>query len=149
MSPDGSKLVWEVTSGKRPALRVRDLDRGTGRVLPVPGPLSGANIITLADWAWRPDSRRLAVRVLHGISVGYSELKTVDVATGRWRHRFNFEPGQRQIECCAGMAWPAGSRRIAVVQTLYSQGAVRVTSIEIGDQVPADVAGGGCNGGAW
>jgi hypothetical protein len=46
------------------------------------------------------------------------------------------------------MAWPAGSRRIAVVQTLYSQGAVRVTSIEIGDQAPADVAGG-CNGGAW
>jgi hypothetical protein len=46
------------------------------------------------------------------------------------------------------VAPPAGSRRIAVVQTLYSQGAVRVTSIEIGDQAPADVAGG-CNGGAW
>jgi hypothetical protein len=31
---------------------------------------------------------------------------------------------------------------------LYSQGAVRVTSIEIGDQVPADMAGA-YNGAAW
>ena len=85
VSPDGSRLAWQVMSGNRPALRVRDLARGTERVLPVPGPLSGANVISLAEWTWSPDSRQLAVRVLHGISVRYSELKTVDVATARWR----------------------------------------------------------------
>lgn len=125
VSPDGSRLAWQVMSGNRPALRVRDLARGTERVLPVPGPLSGANVISLAEWTWSPDSRQLAVRVLHGISVGYSELKTVDVATARWRHRFNFARQGGRTECCVAMAWPAGSRRIAVVQTVYGGGAVQ------------------------
>ena len=81
-------------------------------------------------------------------------LKTVDVATGSWRHRFNFEPGQGQIECCAGMAWSAGRPRLDFgptgqyvlfglqdahsVSTWWSRGGepVKVASIELGDQVP-------------
>ena len=54
VSPDGSRLAWQVMSGNRPALRVRDLARRTERVLPVPGPLSGANVISLAEWTWSP-----------------------------------------------------------------------------------------------
>jgi WD40 repeat protein len=123
VSPDGSKLAWEVSAGDRPALRVRDLARGTERVLRVPGPLSGPEVISRGRWTWSPDSRRLAVQVLHGIDTGYSELKTVDVATGRWRHRFNFDARHGGgPECCAAMDWPAGSRRLALVKTVYGDG---------------------------
>jgi hypothetical protein len=126
ISPDGGKLAWEVMSGKsrnRPALRVRDLARGSERVLPVPGPLSGPEIITRGHWAWSPDSRQIAMLVTHGISSGYVELVTVDVATGTWRHRFNLDA--KHIgghECCAAMAWPAGGRGIAIVQTIVHPG---------------------------
>ena len=41
VSPDGSRLAWEVMAGNRPALRVRDLARGSEQVLPLPGPLAG------------------------------------------------------------------------------------------------------------
>jgi hypothetical protein len=122
VSPDGSKLAWETHSDRRPALRVRDLASGTERVLRIPGPLSGPdpNIISRGLWAWSPDSRQLAVQVLHGIDTGYSELKTVDVATGRWRHRFNFDAKHGGgDECCVAMDWPAGSRRLALVKTIY------------------------------
>jgi hypothetical protein len=120
VSPDGSKLAWEIQSGNRPALRVRDLARGTERVLPVPGPLQGPDTISRGPWAWSPDSRQLAVQVLHGISTGYTELKTVEVATGRWRHRFNFDARHGGgSEGCAAMAWPPGSRHIACVRTVY------------------------------
>lgn len=117
VSPDGSKLAWETQAGNRPALRVRDLARGTERVLRIPGPLTGPDIISRGLWAWSPDSRQLAVQVVHGISSGYSELKTVDVATGRWRHRFNFDARHGGSECCVAMGWPAGSRRLAIVRT--------------------------------
>jgi hypothetical protein len=120
VSPDGSKLAWEAQSGNRPALRVRDLARGTERDLPVPGPLTGPEAITRGSWAWSPDSRQVAVTVLHGIDRGYLELKTVDVATGRWRHRFNFDARHGGgHECCLTVEWPSGSRRITVVQTIY------------------------------
>jgi WD40-like Beta Propeller Repeat len=122
VSPDGSKLAWETQSGNRPALRVRDLARGTERVLPVPGPLTGPEAITRGHWAWSPDSRQLAVTVLHGIDRGYLELKTVDVATGRWRHRFNFDArhGGGSEGCATAMAWPTGSRHIVCVQTVVA-----------------------------
>jgi hypothetical protein len=61
--------------------------------------------------------------VTHGISSGYVELMTVDVATGTWRHRFNLDA--KHIgghECCAAMAWPAGGRGIAIVQTIVHPG---------------------------
>jgi hypothetical protein len=120
VSPDGSKLAWEVHVRNRPALRVRDLASGTERVLRIPGPLTGPEAITRGNWAWSPDSRQLAVQVVHGISTGYSELKTVDVATGRWRHRFNFDAKHGGgHECCLTLEWPSGSRRITVVQTIY------------------------------
>jgi hypothetical protein len=126
ISPDGAELAWEVMSGQsrnRPALRVRDLARGGERVLPVPGPLSGPETITRGHWAWSPDSRQIAMLVTHGISSGYVELMTVDVATGTWRHRFNLDAkhigGQ---ECCMAMAWPAGGRGIAIVQTVVHSG---------------------------
>jgi hypothetical protein len=117
VSPDGSKLAWEVHAGNRPALRVRDLARGTERMLPVPGPLTGPEIISRGFWAWSPGSRQLAVQVVHGISTGYSELKTVDVATGRWRHRFNFDARHGGSEGFVAMEWPAESRRLAIVRT--------------------------------
>jgi hypothetical protein len=126
ISPDGAKLAWEVLSGKsrnRPALRVRDLARGTERVLQVPGPLSGPETITRGRWAWSPDGRQIAMLVTHGISSGYVELMTVDVATGTWRHRFNLDA--KHIgghECCMTMAWPAGGRGIAIVQTIVHPG---------------------------
>jgi hypothetical protein len=72
-----------------------------------------------------PDSRQLAELVLHGISTGYVELTTVDVATGTWRHRLKFDArhgGGR--ECCEGIAWPAGSRRLAIVRAVYGDGGV-------------------------
>lgn len=127
ISPDGAKLAWEVQSGRsrnRPALRVRDLARGTERVLEVPGPLSGPETITRGHWAWSPDSRQIAMLVTHGISSGYVELMTVDVATGTWRHRFNFDArhGGGGQECCVAMAWPAGGRGIAIVQTMVHPG---------------------------
>ena len=126
ISPDGAKLAWEVMAGKsrnRPALRVRDLARGTERLLPVPGPLTGPETISRGQWAWSPDSRRIAMLVTHGISSGYVELMTVDVATGTWRHRFRLDA--KHIgghECCAAMAWPAGGRGIAMVQTIILPG---------------------------
>jgi hypothetical protein len=126
ISPDDAKLAWEELSGKsrnRPALRVRDLARGTERVLPVPGPLSGPDAISRGHWAWSPDSRQIAMLVTHGISRGYVELMTVDVATGTWRHRFNLDA--KHIgghECCVAMAWPAGGRGIAIVQTIVHPG---------------------------
>jgi hypothetical protein len=120
VSPDGSKLAWETQSGNRPALRVRDLARGTERVLRIPGPLTGPEAITRGNWAWSPDSRQVAVMVVHGINRGYTELTTVDVATGRWRHRFNFDAKHGGgHECCLTLEWPSGSRRITVVQTIY------------------------------
>jgi hypothetical protein len=150
VSPDGSKLVWEVADGNRPALRVRDLASGTERVLQVPGPLSGPNIISRGRWAWSPDSRQLAVHVLHGIDTGYSELKTVDVATERWRHRFNFDARHGGgPECCTAMAWPAGSRRLAIVKTLYGDGgtvrAYRLVYVDptTGATTPGAVLAGG------
>jgi hypothetical protein len=126
VSPDGAKLAWEVLSGKsrnRPALRVRDLARGTERVLPVPGPRSGPETISRGHWAWSPDSRQIAMLVTHGISRGYVELMTVDVATGRWRHRFNLDAKHvGGHECCVAMAWPAGGRGIALVRTTVDPG---------------------------
>ena len=123
VSPDGSKLAWEVRSGHRPALRVRDLDGGSERVLPVPGPLSGPRITSRGNWTWSPDGRQLAVQVLHGISSGYQELMTVDVATGTWRHRFNFDARHGGgPDCCEVIDWPAGSRWIAVVRAVYGDG---------------------------
>ena len=105
VSPDGSKLAWETTSGNRPALRVRDLAAGRERVLAVPGPLSGPLVVSRGQWTWNPDSRQLAVLVTHGISTGYVELKTVDAATGAWRHRFNFDARHGGgPDCCEG--WP-------------------------------------------
>jgi hypothetical protein len=125
VSPDGSKLAWEVHAGRRPALRVRDLDGGSERVLPVPGPLSGPRITSRGNWTWSPDGRQLAVQVLHGISSGYQELMTVDVATGTWRHRFNFDARHGGgPECCEAIAWPAGSRRLAAVRAVYGDGGV-------------------------
>ncbi len=38
VSPDGSKVVWEVVSGNRSGLRVRDLVKGTEHLLLLPGP---------------------------------------------------------------------------------------------------------------
>ena len=116
VSPDGSKLAWEAQSGNRPALRVRDLARGTERLLPVPGPLTGPEAITRGHWAWSPDGRQIAVAVLHGIDRGYTELKTVEVARGRWRHRFNFDTRHSGIEGFVAMRWPAGSRHLAIVR---------------------------------
>jgi hypothetical protein len=125
VSADGSKLAWEVHAGRRPALRVRDLDGGSERVLPVPGPLSGPRITSRGNWTWSPDGRQLAVQVLHGISSGYQELMTVDVATGTWRHRFNFDARHGGgPECCEAIAWPAGSRRLAAVRAVYGDGGV-------------------------
>ena len=125
VSPDGSTLAWEATSGNRPALRLRDLAGGRERVLPVPGPLSGPRAISRGSWTWSPDSRQLAVLVTHGISTGYVELLTVDVATGTWRHRFNFDAGHGGgPDCCEAIAWPAGSRRLAVVRAAYGDGGV-------------------------
>ena len=121
VSADGSKLAWEVATGNRPALGVRDLARGTERVLPIPGPLSGPETITRGNWAWSPDSRQVAVLVVHGISRGYTELLTVDVATGRWRHRFNFDAKHGGgSDCCVAMAWPAGSKRIVIVPVVVN-----------------------------
>jgi hypothetical protein len=126
ISPDDAKLAWEELSGKsrnRPALRVRDLARGSERLLPVPGPISGPDAISRGHWAWSPDSRQIAMLVTHGISRGYVELMTVDVATGTWRHRFNLDA--KHIgghECCVAMAWPAGGRGIAIVQTIVHSG---------------------------
>jgi WD40-like Beta Propeller Repeat len=123
VSPDGSRLAWEATSGNRPALAVRDLAGGRERLLPVPGPLSGPRTISRGSWTWSPDGRQLAVLVVHGISSGYEELMTVDVATGTWRHRFDFDarhgggPG-----CCEAIGWPAGSGRIAVVRAVAGAG---------------------------
>jgi hypothetical protein len=127
VSPDGAKLAWEVLSGKsrnRPALRVRDLASGSERVLPVPGPLSGPEIISRGNWAWSPDSRQIAMLVVHGISRGYTELMTVEVATEKWRHRFPFDAkhGGAGHECCVAMAWPAGGRGIALVRTIVDPG---------------------------
>jgi hypothetical protein len=123
VSPDGSKLAWEATSGNRPALRVHDLVHGGERVLPVPGPLSGPRIISRGNWTWSPDSRQLAVLVTHGVSTGYVELMTVDAATGSWRHRFDFDARHGGgAECCEAIAWPAGSRRLAVVRAVYGDG---------------------------
>jgi WD40-like Beta Propeller Repeat len=110
VSPDGSKLAWETQSGNRPALRVRDLARGTERLLRIPGPLTGPETITRGDWAWSPDSRQVAVAVLHGIDRGYTELKTVDVATGRWRHRFNFGARHGGSEGFVATRPPRGGR---------------------------------------
>jgi hypothetical protein len=123
VSPDGSKLAWETTSGNRPALRVRDLAAGRERLLPVPGPLSGPRVISRGQWTWSPDSRQLAVLVAHGISTGYVELKTVDAATGAWRHRFNFDARHGGgPDCCEEMAWPAGSRRLVIANAVYRDG---------------------------
>jgi hypothetical protein len=117
VSPDGSKLAWEASDGNRPALRVRDLARATERLLPIPGPLSGPEIISRGSWAWSPDSRKVAVLVQHGLSRPNVELLTVDVATGRWRHRFKFDAKHGGgSDCCVAMAWPAGSLGIAVVR---------------------------------
>jgi len=125
VSPDGAQLAWEVTSGNRPAVRVRDLARGREHLLPVPGPLLGPRAISRGLWAWSPDSRQLAVLVLHGISTGHVELMTVDAATGTWRHRFNFDARHGGgPECCEAIAWPAGSRRLAVVRSVYGAGGV-------------------------
>jgi hypothetical protein len=125
ISPDGSRLAWEATAGGRPALRVRDLARGSERLLPVPGPLSGPRITSRGLWAWSPDGRQLAVQVVHGISSGYAELMTVDVVTGTWRHRFNFDARHGGgADCCEGVAWPAGSGRLAVVRVLSGDGGV-------------------------
>ena len=125
VSPDGSKLAWEVMAGNRPALRVRDLARGSERVLPLPGPLSGPRAISRGSWTWSPDSRQLAMLVTHGISSGYVELTTVDAATGTWRHRFNFDARHGGgPECCEAIAWPAGSRRLAAVRAVYGDGGV-------------------------
>jgi hypothetical protein len=126
VSPDGSKLAWEVMSGNRPALRVRDLARGSERVLPLPGPRSGPRSISRGSWTWSPDSRQLAVLVVHGISSGYVELMAVDAATGTWRHRFNFDARHGGgPECCEAIDWPAGSRRIAIVRAVYGGGELR------------------------
>jgi WD40-like Beta Propeller Repeat len=125
VSPDGSRLAWQATVGGRPALRVRDLGRGSERLLPVPGPLSGPRTTNRGDWTWSPDGRQLAVLVVHGISSGYVELMTVDVATGTWRHRFTFDARHGgAADCCEGIAWPAGSRRLAVVRVVYGDGGV-------------------------
>jgi hypothetical protein len=125
VSPDGSKLAWEVTSGNRPALRVRDLARGREHLLPVPGPVSGPRQISRGQWTWSPDSRQLAVLVPHGVDTGYVELMTVDAVAGTWRHRFNFDARHGGgPECCEAIAWPAGSRRLAVVRTVYGDGGV-------------------------
>jgi hypothetical protein len=121
VSPDGSRLIWEVQSRNRPGFRIRDLARGTERALPIPGPVTGAGLITRGNWAWSPDSRAVAVLVTHGISHGYTELMTVDVVTGQWRHMFNFDARHGGgPDCCVEMDWPAGSRRIAFVQTVIS-----------------------------
>jgi hypothetical protein len=126
VSPDGSRLAWQATSGNRPAVRVHDLASGSERVLAVPGPLTGPRVITLGDWVWSPDGRQLAVLVIHGVSSGYQELKTVDVATGTWRHRFDFDASHGGgPDCCEAIAWPAGSRGIAVLQAIHAGGEAR------------------------
>jgi hypothetical protein len=123
VSPDGSRLAWEATSGNRPALAVRDLAGGGERLLPVPGPLSGPRIVSRGNWTWSPDGRQLAVQVVHGISSGYEELMTVDVATGTWRHRFDFDAHHGGgPDCCEAIGWPAGSGRIAVVRAVAGPG---------------------------
>jgi hypothetical protein len=61
--------------------------------------------------------------VAHGISSGYVELTTVEVATGTWRHRFNFDPRHGGgADCCEAIAWPAGWRRLAVVRAEHGGG---------------------------
>jgi hypothetical protein len=143
VSPDGSRLAWEASAGNRPALRVRDLARGSERVLPVPGPLSGPRVINRGSWTWSPDGRQLAVLVVHGISSGYVELTTVDVATGTWRHRFNFDAGHGgRVECCEAIDWPAGSRRITVVGALYGGGTVRGHQLLYADPATGTVMAG-------
>jgi hypothetical protein len=114
VSPDGSRLAWEVTAGGRPALGVRDPARGTERLLPVPGALGGPRTTTRGSRAWSRDSRQLAELVVHGISSGYTELMTVDADSGTWRHRFNVDARHGGgPDCCPTMTWPAGSRRIS------------------------------------
>jgi hypothetical protein len=117
VSPDGSKVVWQVLSGNRSGLRVRDLIKGTERLLLIPGPVGGDNAVNRGSWVWNPDSRHVAVLVTRGNSPLRTGLEMVDVVTGRWRHMFNFDGRQgRPRECCEAMAWPAGSQRIAFVQ---------------------------------
>ena len=117
VSPDGSKLVWEVVSGNRPGLRVRDLIKGTEHPLPIPGPLTGPDAINRGSWVWSPDSRHVAMLVTRGVSDVHTGLEMVDVVTGRWRHMFDFDGRHGRLrECCGAMAWPAGSQRIVFVQ---------------------------------
>jgi hypothetical protein len=122
VSPDGSKIVWEVVSGNRPELRVRDLVKGTEHFLPLPGPSGGPDARLRGSWVWSPDSRHVATLVTRGLPARSIGLEMVDVVTGRWRHMFDFDGKDgRPSGCfCGAMAWPAGSRRIAFVQTSLS-----------------------------
>jgi len=124
VSPDGSKLAWSVPfimSPKHPGLKVRDLATRAEWFLPLPGLTSSSRPVDLREWTWSPDSRSLAVAVKHYTSNGESlhdtELQTVNVVTGQWQRRFTFDArhGSRP-DCCVWMAWPTGSKRIAVVQ---------------------------------
>jgi len=117
VSPDGSKVVWEVVSGNRPGLRVRDLIKGSERLLLVPGALTGPDAINRGNWVWSPDSRHVAMLVTRGLTNVRTGLEMVDVVTGRWRHMFDFDGRDGRLRgCCGAMAWPAGSQRIAFVQ---------------------------------
>jgi hypothetical protein len=120
LSPDGSKVVWEVVSGNRSGLWVRDLIKGTERLLLIPGPVSGADAVNRGSWVWNPDSRHVAMVVTRGLTGVRAGLEMVDVVTGRWRHMLDFDGRDGRDGglrgCCGAMAWPAGSERIAFVQ---------------------------------
>jgi Tol biopolymer transport system component len=129
VSPDGSRLVWSYyqISGGRVGLKVHELATGAERALPLAGG-DAAGIPSML--AWSPDSRQVAMVVDRSIKPASDtagvrkELWIADVATGRWRHHFNFDAKHGGgPDCCQAMAWPAGSHRIVfVVLTVISGG---------------------------